>query len=45
MVNIRNMQEGLMTGPDKDIFLSDYHESRIKHFHHALNSYLSDETT
>lgn len=44
MVNIRNMQEGLLAGPDEVIFLSDYHESRIKHFHNTLNSYLRDET-
>lgn len=43
MVNIRNMREGLESGPDKDIVLSDYHESRIKHFHQTLNRYLNDE--
>lgn len=44
MVNIRNMQEGLVSGADKSVFLSDYHESRIKHFHHTLDSYVKKES-
>ncbi|MDK2598384.1 aromatic ring-hydroxylating oxygenase subunit alpha [Pseudoalteromonas obscura] len=43
MVNIENMHGGLLSGPDQEVYLSDYHESRIKHFHHALNLYMNKE--
>lgn len=41
MHNIKNIQAGLRAGGDSRLILSEYHESRIKHFHATLAEYVS----